>query len=243
MRAGTAPDDAHATSIGGVEGPRYDGLADAYDAFMDTGSPYYAVAAAALARHLGSGPGRCLDSGCGGGHFADVAQGLGWSVVGVDISSDQLRVAGERLRELQLVRADAGALPFDDETFDAAYSTFTHTDVGDFSTLVEEVRRVLVRGGRFVYVGNHPCFVGASQEHVGDGLPRLHRGYRRAGRWSATEAPGATPDGWRAQLGSFVHLPLGEFLSAFGGLTLLASEELADGFEYPKTIALAFAKP
>jgi len=226
-----------------VEGPRYDGLADIYDAFMDTGSPYYAVAAAALARHLGPGPGRCLDSGCGGGHFAEVALGLGWSVVGADVSSDQLRVARQRHPELELLRADAGALPFDDETFGAAYSTFTHTDVDDFCALVEEVRRVLVHDGRFVYVGNHPCFVGASQEHVGGALPRLHRGYRRAGRWNTAEAPGATLDGWRAQLGSFVHLPLGEFLSAFRGLTLVAADELEDGFEYPKTIALTFAKP
>jgi hypothetical protein len=40
-----------------------------------------------------------------------------------------------------------------------------------------------------------------------------------------------------------VHLPLGLFLAAFAGLTLLAAEELDDGFEYPKTVALAFAKP
>lgn len=40
-----------------------------------------------------------------------------------------------------------------------------------------------------------------------------------------------------------MHLPLGPFLTAFSGLTLLAAEEHDDGFEYPKTVALAFAKP
>ena len=35
-----------------------------------------------------------------------------------------------------------------------------------------------------------------------------------------------------------MHLPLGTFLSAFSGLTLDRVEELEDGWEYPKTIAL-----
>jgi hypothetical protein len=38
-------------------------------------------------------------------------------------------------------------------------------------------------------------------------------------------------------------VPLGAFLTAFAGLTLVAAEELDDGFEYPKTVALAFTKP
>ena len=75
------------------------------------------------------------------------------------------------------------------------------------------------------------------------GVPLLRPGYRRSGRWDAAEAPGTTPGGWRQRLGSFVHLPLADFIACFRGLTLDAAEELADGFEYPKTIALAFTKP
>jgi hypothetical protein len=94
-----------------------------------------------------------------------------------------------------------------------------------------------------VYIGNHPCFVGPSQEHLETGLPRLHPGYRRGGRWQAAEAPGATPGGWRGRLGSFVHLPLADFLSCFAGFALETVEEPDDGWEYPKTIALAFRRP
>jgi hypothetical protein len=102
---------------------------------------------------------------------------------------------------------------------------------------------VLREGAPFVYVGNHPCFVGATQEHVATGVPILHPGYRRAGRRDAADAPGATPNGWRRRLGSFVHLPLGPFLAAFAGFTLEHAEELDDGWDYPKTLALAFRKP
>jgi SAM-dependent methyltransferase len=222
---------------------RYDGLADEYDAFVDSTSPYYLVAADALRRLLGSGTGRCLDVGCGGGHFLRAPLELGWQVIGVDVSEDQLRVARDRHPDVELVRADATALPFADDSFDAAFSTFTHTDFDDFAAALAEARRVLRSDGRFVYVGNHPCFVGATQEHVETGVPRLHPGYRRAGRWQAVEAPGATSAGWRQRLGSFVHLPLAAFLSCFAGFTLETVEELDDGYEYPKTIALALRKP
>lgn len=226
-----------------VDGAAYDGLADAYDAFRQEHPEYYALAANALQRLLGRGDGRCLDVGCGGGHFFDVPLELGWSVVGVDASEDQLRFARDRHAEVGLVRADAGALPFADASFDAAFSAFTHTDVGDFAALARETLRVLRPGAPFVYVGNHPCFVGATQEHVETGLPRLHAGYRRAGRWDAGDAPGAVAEGWRAQLGSFIHLPLGPFLDAFSGFVLERAEELDDGWEYPKTLAVALRKP
>jgi SAM-dependent methyltransferase len=221
----------------------YDGLASAYDAFLDTQSAYYVTAADALRRLLGPGAGPCLDVGCGGGHFVAVASGLGWTVTGVELSADQLEHARRRHPELAFVHADATHLPFPDASFDAAYSTFTHTDFDDFRGAMQEARRALRPGGRLVYVGNHPCFVGATQEHLETGPPRLHSGYRAAGRWQTDDAPGAAPTGWRATLGSFVHLPLGPFLEAFAGLVLVSAEELDDGFDYPKTVALAWSKP
>ena len=221
---------------------RYDGLADEYDAFVASGSEYYAVAAEALERLLGRGGGRCLDVGCGGGHFFPVALELGWSLTGIDASDDQLRVARERFPGVTLIRADATALPIGDATFDSGYSTFTHTDFDDFTGAVREASRALRPGGRFVYVGNHPCFVGPVQEYERPALPRLHAGYRRGGRWQAAGAAGTTPGGWRARLGSFVHLPLGEFLSAFAGFTIERVEEPDEGAEYPTMIAVGLRK-
>jgi SAM-dependent methyltransferase len=222
---------------------RYDGLADEYDAFVDETSPFYVVAIDALRRLLGGGNGRCLDVGCGGGHLLGVPIDLGWRAVGIDASADQLRIARRRHPSVEFVPADAARLPFADESFDAAFSTFTHTDFDDFAAAIREARRVLRSGGRLVYVGNHPCFVGPTQEFHETDVPRLHPGYGRAGRWRASDAPGTTPGGWRARLGSFVHLPLGDFLACFAGFTLDAAEELNDGLEYPRTVALGLRKP
>jgi hypothetical protein len=37
---------------------------------------------------------------------------------------------------------------------------FFHTDVEDFATVARDVARCLCPGGRFIYVGLHPCFIG-----------------------------------------------------------------------------------
>jgi SAM-dependent methyltransferase len=219
----------------------YDGLADEYDDFLRRHG--YEGARDVLRRLLGRGIGACLDVGCGGGYFLDVPRELGWQPVGTDASGDQLRVARRRHPRTHFVLADAARLPFAGESFDAAISMFTHTDFDDFAAAVREVRRVLRPGSPFVYIGNHPCFVGPTQEFQEGGVPRLHPGYRQAGRWEASEAPGTTPGGWRTRVGSLVHLPLGEFLACFSGFTIETAEELADAFEYPRTIGLRVAKP
>jgi SAM-dependent methyltransferase len=223
--------------------PVYDGLADEYEAFRSLQREYYRPAEEALRSLLGTGHGRCVDVGCGAGHFVGVARALGWEVVGVDESADQLRLARSREPHTELILADAHALPFADASFDAGYSTFTHTDVDDFRGAMSETIRVLKPGARFAYVGNHPCFVGATQERGEGGIPILHAGYRRSGRVDSSTVPGTTPGGWRARLGSFVHVPLEDFLNAFAGLTLERCEELEQGGEYPTAIALAFTKP
>jgi SAM-dependent methyltransferase len=152
---------------------------------------------------------------------------LGWEVVGVDISEDQLTLA--RRRGLEVVCADAAKLPFADSAFDGVVSMWTHTDVDDFGAVLREVARVLRRGGTFVYVGAHPCFVGPHSYFVAaEGVPELHGGhYRRTGRY--IEAPGISPSGLRAKVGA-THLPLGLFVQAF-----LNAEFEIERFEEPET--------
>ena len=113
---------------------RYDGHADWYE---DSIAAYSATATPLLLRLVGAGSGRCLDVGCRtGAHLAALA-GAGWSVMGVDASADQLRVARRRPGPLgtALVQADAARLPFADGGLDLVVSGFTHTDVDDFAAL------------------------------------------------------------------------------------------------------------
>ncbi len=155
-------------------------------------------------------------------------------MTGVDVSVEQLELA--RRRGVDVVQADASDLPLGDGTFDAAVSMFTHTDVADFAGLVREAARVLTPGGRFVYLGVHPCFVGPHAFVHGRDVPELHGGYRDTSY--RTEAPGIWDEGLRAKVGA-VHLPLGLFVQTFldAGLVLDRFEE-PEGREYPHVVAL-----
>jgi SAM-dependent methyltransferase len=213
---------------------RYDGLAQWYDREFAT-SALAEVPRQAVLRLLGDGPSRLLDVGCGtGAHTAAIAE-RGWTVTGVDVSEDQLQLARER--GIDVVVADAAALPFGDESFDAVVSMCTHTDVDDFAAVVQQISRVLKQDCPFVYLGVHPCFVGPHSRFVSaESIPELHPGYRSTGRY--TEAPGISPVGLRAKVGA-THLPLGLFLQAFldAGFRLECFEEL-ETREYPYMVVL-----
>ena len=215
---------------------RYDGVAEWYDRELaNAGSGL--IARSVVLRLLGKGEGPLLDVGCGGGANSQALAELGWCVTGVDVSEDQLHLARER--GVEVVRADAERLPFADESFAAAVSVFTHTDVDDFAAVVREVARVLVPGSPFAYLGVHPCFVGPHARFLaGEGVPALHQGYLRTDRYD--EAPGISPSGLRAKVGA-VHLPLEAFVHAFldAGLRIEHLEEPVDvGREYPHLVAL-----
>jgi SAM-dependent methyltransferase len=185
---------------------RYDDHAAWYDAFLHGGGgAHTARVTARLAELLGSGPGRCLDVGCGTGAHAAALQRLRWSVVGVDPSAGQLGIARHRL---PVVLGDGARLPARTASVDAAVATLIHTDVEDWAAVLAEVRRVLRPGGRFAYVGVHPCFVSpyavVRADHVAlvPGLPRPVAGVRLAGvpqrsHRVAGAGRGAAPDAGR----------------------------------------------
>jgi SAM-dependent methyltransferase len=93
--------------------------------------------------------------------------------------------------------ADAASLPLAEARLDAVVATLVHTDLDDWTAAVNEIGRVLRPGGRFVYVGVHPCFVGPFAERESAAV-RIHPGYSDTGR--TFEGPGIG-DGVRRRTG------------------------------------------
>lgn len=155
---------------------RYDGYAGWYD---DWRKPSVEGNAADVARLLGPGEGLCLDLGCGTGLFFDALAATGRTVVGLDRSADQLRIA--RARSHAILQADAAVLPFADGTFPAVVALWISTDVDDFAAVASDVARVLTPGGLFLFYGAHPCFNGPHIEWMDDGGVRAHPTYRTTG--------------------------------------------------------------
>jgi predicted TPR repeat methyltransferase len=91
---------------------RYDGHADWYDRWN---KPQAERNAPEVRELLGPGDGLCLDLGCGSGHYVDAMAATGRTVVGLDYSANQLRIARNRSR--LVVQGDATVLPFADRTF------------------------------------------------------------------------------------------------------------------------------
>lgn len=148
---------------------RYDGFADWYDANI---GPFADAAGRELLDLLGAGPGRCLDLACGTGINLRRLVDASWTVTGVDLSADQLRLARQRAPSAaELVQADVTALPFEEGSFDAVACSLLHTDVTDFAVVCREAARVLRPGGRLAYVGIHPCFVGPFARYRPDEPP------------------------------------------------------------------------
>jgi len=226
------------------ERPRYDGLADWYDDEVRhlALSHVTGTALKSLIQLLGTGPGMCLDVGCGTGIAIPDLTKLGWSVVGVDISADQLRLAREHTKGLaiNLLEADASHLPFPVGSFDVVVSMLTHTDFDDPRAIFAEIYRVLRPGGKFVYVGTHPCFVTPYAERKPGADFLLHPGYRRRG-WTRT-GPGFG-QGIRPRVG-VNHQTLADFLNAIlkSGLLLKEVDEPGDE-DYPFLLGVAAQRP
>lgn len=101
---------------------------------------------------------KALDLCCGTGDLALMLAervGLEGEVIGADFSRPMLDIALQKakdagLRQAQFQWADALDLPFEDETFDALTIAFGARNLADLDKGINEMRRVLVPGGRLV---------------------------------------------------------------------------------------------
>jgi demethylmenaquinone methyltransferase/2-methoxy-6-polyprenyl-1,4-benzoquinol methylase len=90
-----------------------------------------------------------LDAACGTGDLAiaDLKAGAG-KITGLDFSEKMLERARAKNAAIEWLQGDMLALPFADETFDAATVGFGVRNVEDLALGLRELRRVLRPGGR-----------------------------------------------------------------------------------------------
>ncbi|KJR09999.1 class I SAM-dependent methyltransferase [Gordonia sihwensis] len=142
------------------------------------------------ARLLGDVAGRdVLEVGCGSAPCARWLKTQGANVIGLDVSIGMLHHGVESMQRdaapVPLVQAGAEHLPFADESFDIACSSFGAVPfVADSARVMREVARVLRPGGRWVFATNHPI------------------------RWMFLDDPG--PDGLVVRLSYFSRTPYSE---------------------------------
>lgn len=104
------------------------------------------------------GPGqRLLDVGCGNGAPAvRMVRRRGVEVVSIDIGAYQLHLAKERVQAegldgtITVQYTDVNDMPFEDESFDHAWSSECLIHVPDWTVALRHIARVLRPGGRLV---------------------------------------------------------------------------------------------
>ena len=106
---------------------------------------------------------RVLDLACGEGYNTRILARKGARVVGVDFSTELIRMAKQtEQREKLGVRyrvSDAADLKdFESERFDVVTCMMALMDIERYEDAISEVARVLKRDGRFVFSITHPCF-------------------------------------------------------------------------------------
>lgn len=115
---------------------------------------------------------RALDIATGAGHMAAAFAPHVAHVVASDITDEMLaeavKLATQKgLSNVSTARAEAGALPFDDSTFDLVCCRLAAHHFPDIDRFVGEVHRVLRPGGRFALVDN----VAPDKAHLPDATP------------------------------------------------------------------------
>lgn len=217
-------------------GARYDGIADWYDLQLDGADHRDQV----LLGHLPHGAGAALDVGCGTGRTLALIAEHGWNPIGVELSTDQLRIA--QTRAAVLIQGDAERLPIATSSVGLVVSAWTSTDVDHFDRMLAEIARVLIAGGRYLFYGVHPCFNGPHVESTDERTRIVHPSYREARRH--TSVPWWGHDGIRTKVGGMRHVPLAEFLNAHldAGLRLDRVAE-PDDEPVPYGIVLLATKP
>jgi arsenite methyltransferase len=130
----------------------FDGVARRYDVTNDVLSlgqdrRWRRVAVSAV----GAQPGEfVLDLAAGTGTSTVPFARIGARAVACDFSIGMLQVGKRAHPDLPFVAGDALALPFADETFDAAVATQVYEYVADMPAALAEARRVLRPGGRLL---------------------------------------------------------------------------------------------
>jgi SAM-dependent methyltransferase len=117
---------------------------------------------------------RVLDYGCGGGRSTLFLKGLGADASGADIREDIINLARGLSPGTEYRTIRDGKIPYPDNTFDIAFSSFVHVEMeslGEMEQAAREVHRVLKPGGIYVILTVNPEAWGHEYEYFSSRFP------------------------------------------------------------------------
>ncbi|HEC64392.1 MAG TPA: class I SAM-dependent methyltransferase [bacterium] len=109
---------------------------------------------------------KILSIGVGTGEEVSELISRGAKVTAIDLSKSMLAIAKRENSEAEFHLMDMTKLKFDAESFDFVYSSLAIHYVEDWSVVYKEVKRVLKKGGEFLFSTTHP--ISESYSHESD---------------------------------------------------------------------------
>ena len=97
--------------------------------------------------------GEMIDLGCGTGHWTEFFVDEGFKVKGVDTSEAMLNIVRNKKINAEFLQADSQDLPFEDESQYLVSSIAMLEFVENRQKAIDEIYRVLKKGGRFILGG------------------------------------------------------------------------------------------
>jgi len=155
---------------------------------------------------------RVLDVGSGEGQVARELAAAGATVVGIDPIRSQIELAVTRAGGPTYLRASAERLPFASATFDGAVACLVFEHIDDLDAALVEVARVLVPGGRFLFLLNHPLLQTPASGWIDDQVIEPPEQYWRIGPY-LPEAE-TIEEVQKDVFIRFLHRPLSRYLNA-----------------------------
>jgi SAM-dependent methyltransferase len=187
----------------------------------DGADPEYAELIVPLAAELLAGHHRVLDVGTGEGQLSRLAVDRGAALaVGIDPTQAQVAEAVHRGGGPIYVRGQAEALPFADQSFDAAVACLVFEHIDAMDTAVVEASRMLRDGGRFLLFLNHPLIQTPDSGWIDDHILDPPEQYWRIGPYLLESS--MIEEVQKDVFLPFVHRPLSRYVNALrdAGLTI-----------------------
>jgi ubiquinone/menaquinone biosynthesis C-methylase UbiE len=94
---------------------------------------------------------KVLDVGCGTAHLTNWIKEQGFTMTGVEPSSEMMKLAKENFPDIEVINSIASALPFEDNSFDliVSFEVLRYLDKPENIRSYKEFYRVLKPGGKF----------------------------------------------------------------------------------------------
>lgn len=125
--------------------------------------------------------GSILDVGCGSGYIASVLEKQGFTVTGVDISTEMLKLARENAPKSTFLRMSMRRLEFPKESFDGVVCLYSiiHVPRRYHLGILKRFRRVLKPKGLLAIHMGWGDYVGVEENWLGGGVPMYWSHYGR----------------------------------------------------------------